>query len=306
MTTDFTGYSKDALRYPGLDTFDTPFWYGLYSKAYQDRLPEWVMEQPEKLLARSRIVVSYKDHRNQLAEVRWPSGGKTGKTAVVKAFGSRNWTDRIRVRTREARSVRHLKNARLLLSKGIRTPEPIFLALPKLKGRRHYLAVKPLKCHRVRELLDTLRPVESMSVTLNSNRISGEQLVTACGRFIREVHDQGVVHRDMSGGNILIPDDWDGNPNGLKSIFHLVDINRMRQVGADMPIKLRIQDLEKLLIPDRYLDLYYRAYAAGCDQIQKEWPRFLRYRTAYRKMRDTPSRLWRNVLMVSTYWTRSG
>ena len=295
---------------PDLNEFENEYWYGFCHVDYEKGLADWVKTNPEKLLDERNIVVSYKNHRNQLAEINWPNSQNQNKRVVLKAFGTRTKTDKVRMVARRCRSLKHIRNAKLLLDKGIRTPELLFLALPKMsrikaKLSTHYLAVEPVESVPLRDLLVQIQNGKS-TLKLASTHIRTEELIIACGRFIREVHDQGIVHRDISGGNILIPLDWNGNMNNLKSTFCLVDINRLRYVGSEMAINLRIQDLEKLKLPEEYLKMYFDAYAGKSDEIKKEWPRFKKYRAAYRKMRETKNRAWRNVLMLTTYWTRSG
>ena len=261
-----------------------------------------LLADPERLFESPPVIRWFKRRRNRLAEVQWPPGAGDG-SLVLKAYGASSLFNRLRLMRGLPRAVRHWNNAWLLTARGVSTPRPLLLALPgdgagEATGQG-VIAVEMLRGYR--ELEDFI-PRDGGEAPLDLERV-----VTACGRFVRAFHDCGLVHRDLSATNILVPDDWSGDADQLLSRFSLVDINRVRDVPAEgMSIKLRIQDLERVYIPDHLLDTYYRAYAGGDAGLLAEWPRFLKYRNGYRKIRSTANPLARGLLKLFTYWPRTG
>lgn len=77
-------------------------------------------------------------------------------------------------------------------------------------------------------------------------------ILEAIGRFIAELHRQGVLHRDLSGGNILFTDDG--------SRVELVDLNRIR-FCRHLSREQRWRNFERLNIDREALSAMVKAYA---------------------------------------------
>ncbi len=76
------------------------------------------------------------------------------------------------------------------------------------------------------------------------------------GKFTARLHQQGIVHRDYSGGNILF--------NGDGSIIHVIDLNRIRLCSPDR--KERLQNFERLNIDRAALETMVTAYAEAMNE----------------------------------------
>ncbi|MEM7193512.1 MAG: lipopolysaccharide kinase InaA family protein [Pseudomonadota bacterium] len=277
---------------------------GCFLTAYFSERTLEFLRNPEVWFVEKYVVVWYKNHRNKLAEVRVPDD--TDRTVVLKSYGARYWSDRLRIRGRTSKAKKHWENAKMLRAADISTPRPLLMLLAHDPHNPDLLAVEPAAAHRpLREFIAPLFQSDE-SVELTSGDISPVDLVQACGQYIRSFHDSGFVHRDMSGGNILVLDTWDGTAASSKKNFVIVDINRVRKIEGDIGINLRIQDLERLNLPERYLQEFYRAYAGERMELQNAWPTFLKYRTAYRRIRSTRNPVWRLLLKLTTYWVRTG
>ena len=219
-------------------------------------LPEYQVENlvselldTEQLFDDKNVVQWYKQLRNHLAEVYWP--GDDNRTVVLKSYGARRLTDRIRNCLRPAKAAKHWRNALLLQQAGINSPRPICLFSADAAKKPDLLAVMPAPPHKqLRQLMQPLLNGASSAMLADEKQVSmsAKDFVVVCGRYVRAIHDAGFVHRDLSGGNILVPNDWLGDTHDLAKTFILVDINRVRQVNATkMSINLRIQDLERII-----------------------------------------------------------
>jgi tRNA A-37 threonylcarbamoyl transferase component Bud32 len=117
-----------------------------------------------------------------------------GHELVVKEYLRPRPADGLRDRLGASRGVRAWRAARLLVERGIATPEPV--ALVELDGRRHLLtrfvpAAIPLD--------RLLRERFAKGVELAAKR----DLARTLGRWLRGVHAQGIYHGDCSAKNVL-------------------------------------------------------------------------------------------------------
>ncbi len=124
-----------------------------------------------------------------------------GHELVVKEYLRPRPADGLRDRLGASRGVRAWRAARLLVERGIATPEPV--ALVELDGRRHLLtrfvpAAIPLD--------RLLRERFAKGVELAAKR----DLARALGRWLRGVHAQGIYHGDCSAKNVLAVPGADG------------------------------------------------------------------------------------------------
>ncbi len=283
-------------------------WCGWIANSYwSDNLQEQ-LQCPEALFSEQNLISWYKQGRNRLAIVHWPTIPNTGLQVVLKAYGTGDWHTRLRMLFRPSRAMRHWQRAAELQGRGIRTPQPVWLAVPQ--GRQYkvvYLAVESAPPHlRLRELLRAIGP-ETAEIDFSGHKLAVSDLVTALGHYARDLHEAGVAHRDFSGGNILIPENWNGNSEGLLNEFILLDINRARLFApGTIDIYHRIQDLERISLVESQQQHFYAAYADGSAELLAQWPRYQRYRHSYLRMRNTQNPLWRFVLKTSTYWIRTG
>jgi glycosyltransferase involved in cell wall biosynthesis/tRNA A-37 threonylcarbamoyl transferase component Bud32 len=113
---------------------------------------------------------------------------------------------------RPSKARRAFVYARSLLAKGINTPEPIACIIINKTGliSDSYFISKHVDCER-------------NMYEFGSGGIEGrEHIIAALAVFTAKMHEQGILHRDYSPGNILF-----GIDNG-EAEFCVVDINRMR------------------------------------------------------------------------------
>ncbi len=291
--------------------FHSAPWYGWVMKSYCGAGIDEVLANPLVLFDQNNVIKWYKNKRNRLAEVSWPivnNNNSKSNSVVLKSYEAGSVFNSLRLMQGELRSIRHWQNVWLLNERGINTPQPVFIALPeKTANAQGVIATTTVTTHtRIREVFSgELLPDSSLSIP--GHQISAGAFADLCGKYARAFHDRGFLHRDFSGANILVPQSWDGTSENLLSQFVILDINRIRQVEPrQMDIRLRIQDLERLYMPDSLLKSYYFSYAAGDPDLENQWQKFLKYRNGYRRIRDTRNPLSRGLLKLFTYWPRTG
>jgi hypothetical protein len=147
---------------------------------------------------------------------------------------------RLVYRWRTAKAVRAFDHAVRLLALGIGTPRP--LAAVEIRRGRALLA--SFYCCA---FVPVFREARALRLEDERDRTA---LLELLGGFIGRLHESGVLHRDLTSGNILLVP-AEGQPGGVT--FQLVDINRMAfgRVGVHHGLanlaKLRLDDETALL-----------------------------------------------------------
>jgi len=286
-----------------------PRWSGWIANDYWSDDIAGQLQNPETLFSGQSLVSWYKQGRNRLAVVLWPQQSQgAGRQVVLKAYGTAGWHGWLRGRIRPGRAMQHWQRAADLQDRGVRTPQPVWLAIPQDRQQGSvYLAVEPAPPHlRLRELLQNIGPTTT-AIDFAGHQLAVTDLVEALGHYARDLHQAGIAHRDFSGGNILVPVSWNGRAEGLLGQFVLLDINRARLFDpGTVDIYHRIQDLERITLVESQQQAFYMAYAGDDVQLQAQWPRYRRYRRADLRMRRARNPLWRVLLESLTYWVRTG
>lgn len=138
------------------------------------------------------------------------------------------------VKTKARRSYEY---AGRLLSLGIATPEPVAYKEVRVCGllRESYYVSRKSSCpHTLQE------PTLPMSAT------------ESIGRFIAKMHEVGILHRDLSPGNILFDD------NGHVEV---IDLNRIAWRRRPLDFRTGCQNFERLNIGREALTAMGKAYA---------------------------------------------
>lgn len=145
---------------------------------------------------------------------------------------------------RKSKARRAYEYAMILQKKGFGTPEP--LAYMELKSRgllsdSYFVSKHIAEFRMMREFAD------------GSDIVGREDIVEAFGVFAARLHEAGVLHLDLSIGNILFRKDADGIH------FWLVDLNRMRfcTIGKDLGCK----NFERLRGSRAFFELLAKTYA---------------------------------------------
>jgi hypothetical protein len=147
---------------------------------------------------------------------------------------------RLLYRLRSSKAVRAFDHASRLLAVGVGTPHP----LAAVEVRRGAALLASFYCCSFVPSFQEARALKRPETPDRSN------LLEHLGEFVGRLHENGVLHRDLTSGNVLLVPD-PGQPGAVA--FQLVDLNRMRfrRVGVCAGLanlaQLRLQDRGALL-----------------------------------------------------------
>lgn len=227
-------------------------------------LKEWIEQLPKTFSQQGEVIY---DARNQIRLIVAPDGTETCVKRFHAPRGLNSW---IYMHWRTPKAVRAYENAVRLCEAGIDTPQPIAYILITEKGLLHESYLVSMRSPLSRNLYEFRHhPLEGH-----------EHIVRAFARFTAHMHEEGILHRDYSPGNILFDVDEKGQVH-----FEIVDINRM---VFDKPVGLETacRNFCRLWGKEDFFILLAKEYAKarGFDEEQcirltlKYWKRFWRFR----------------------------
>lgn len=243
-------------------------WAGLYDPNFPEVLE--LLETDEPLPERASRV--FKLTPNLVAEV--PLG--SGLRVVVKDFGWRNFLHFWASPLSKSKALRSLQVATHLFENGLLTPRPIGAFEQRNEGlvKRAYFVTESLgETNSLRECL-RLSPGQGKT---------RRRLLALLAEYVRQMHNCGLFHRDLTLGNFLIQGGQ----------LYLVDLTRGR-VKPRISALQRIEDIAKMeLVPlDRlfFFKLYWRK-----QKGRELWYRLLCFRAALYQVNRRLRRLRRRV-----------
>ena len=156
---------------------------------------------------------------------------------------------------RKSKGLRAWEYPALLKARGIETPEPVAYIEERCMGLLRYSYFVSQQCPYAHTLYDMAQAEPSLY----------EPMAKALADYAAHMHEEGVLHKDFTPGNIL----WQRAEDGSFH-FSLVDINRMRFGQVNTQEGLR--SLVRLWGPKRFIQLLARAYATrrGADADRAE------------------------------------
>ncbi len=178
--------------------------------------------------------------RNYLYVARFAGGEAGTLDVVVKQFRRDGARERLRAKSKAARSF----EAALALGEArVATPEPILFA-ESADPRGPCLYV----CRHLEGVVEARYLFRARNAGTLAEAFPGVDFaafLTALGRLLRRLHDAGIWHRDVSGGNILLPAARAAAP--APEDLYLVDLNRAR-LGHRPTTSERSRDLSRLAL----------------------------------------------------------
>lgn len=171
--------------------------------------------------------------RNRIGMVRISEGDKESEEIVVKEFRTRG-INKIKSVVLHSKAYKAWLGSNQLKDCGIKTPVPVAF-LEKKHGlfleQSFFLAGMERGIEEIRHLFPSL---------------SGDELrllLKELARFLLYSHQQGILHRDLSDGNILVRKDGQG-----EYTFYLIDTNRIRKKKR-IRVLSRVKNLIRLGVP---------------------------------------------------------
>ncbi len=199
-------------------------------------LTPFIKSLPETFANSGKVI---RNIRNEIRLIR------TGEyNLVVKSYQIPNIVNRIAyVSVRKSKAERAYLYAELLRSKGIGSPCPVAYILQKKNGLfyKSYFVSLLSDCHY------------NYYDLFEKSFERKHEILEAIGKTTAKMHENGFLHQDYTGGNILFDDRKEIIP------IELIDLNRMsfRKIG----IVTGCKNFSKLKATDEMLEIMGKAYA---------------------------------------------
>ena len=189
------------------------------------------------------------DKRNLVAAVSIPVAGPSaevvsGIEAVVKEFRA-SGLKKMRTLLVPGKAVKAWRGAAACLLRRVPTPLPLAYVERREHGfivESYFVASRIDGAQEIRDLFRTLQP-EDLS-----------RLLAALARFLEFAHSQGILHLDLSDGNVLVRSSSPGEYE-----FFLIDTNRIR-ICSVVSLLGRVRNLVRLGVPPAYQNDFLRLY----------------------------------------------
>lgn len=182
--------------------------------------------------------------RNLVAVVSLPRADGTMADIVIKEFRSIG-VNRLKNVFLPGKAFKSWQGACALVERDIETPPPVAY-LEKRKGLRleqsFFLAERIKGFQEIRFLFRQLPSLEL------------RQLLAALSQYLSFCHKQGILHHDLSDGNILVGKDERGEFR-----FYLVDTNRIK-VKHRIGLLEKVKSLIRLGIPPEFQRFFLEQY----------------------------------------------
>jgi lipopolysaccharide kinase (Kdo/WaaP) family protein len=203
-----------------------------------------------------------RDKRNKLWNIQAPWWGPGEQTVKLnRAKGIKKFTYKFL----PSKGKRHWNNATEMLRLGVTTPEPLgfFEQTSSNAADSYYICQFIEHAFSCRDVFTAFRNGQTQF-----EGIEKEDWLQRIGEFVAHMHWRGIIHRDLSSGNLMMTC-RDGEVE-----FYLIDIGR---AIIDRPLstraRMRFKDLNricyKLAWPDR--ELLIKAYDQHTRQPLPKW-----------------------------------
>lgn len=193
------------------------------------------MLRPDRIMAAPELEV-LRDSRNRLWNIAHPL--KEDLVLTVK-LNRPTGLKRLSYAFTASKGRRHWNNASTMLQRGINTPKPIAFY------ERHCLGGIKLSYYVCEFIPDTFSSRHVCSAIEAGEEpfkgLNQEEWLDLLATFICDMHDAGIVHRDLSVGNLMLKQ----QPNGDITPY-LIDIGRARIGDTPLPARTRVLDLMRI------------------------------------------------------------
>jgi tRNA A-37 threonylcarbamoyl transferase component Bud32 len=184
------------------------------------------------------------DRRNLVSAASVPVSPSGSVEAVVKMFRASGFK-RLKTLLVPGKAARAWRGAAACRARSVPTPLPMAYLERRARGlvvEGYYFSAYLADAVEIRSLLRELQPDDL------------GRLLTALAKFLVFFHNEGILHRDLSDGNILVR-----SPRPGAYDLCLIDTNRIR-VRRSISVLVRLRNLVRLGVPPAYQDLFLRLY----------------------------------------------
>jgi len=174
---------------------------------------------------------------------------------VIKEFHSQG-IDKLKTLAFPSKAYKAWRGSVILMKKDIPTPLPVAFIEKKRRpfiNQSFYLSVFVHEAEEIRFLFRQL-PDEELKV-----------LIQTLAHHLATCHKKGILHRDLSDGNILVRKNPDGD-----DMFFFIDTNRVR-LKKRMGLLKRIKNLIRLGIPPSYQRFFLEQYSGTTPVSPFAW-----------------------------------
>ena len=182
--------------------------------------------------------------RNRIGEVLLPSPEGVPTPCILKEFRPRGF-DKLKSALIRSKAYKAWRGSWSLVEAGVDTALPIAY-LEDWSG--------PFLDHALFFAQSVTEATELRNLFRSHQEESLESLIKMLAAFVRRCHGHGILHRDLSDGNVLVREE-----DSLDQRFVLLDTNRIRikkKVGRVRGVK----NLIRLGVPDENQRLFLTAY----------------------------------------------
>jgi serine/threonine protein kinase len=194
------------------------------------------------------------ESRNRVGRITLPLSDLRSKTFVIKEFGTLG-IDRLKSAFLPSKARKAWRGAGALYNRRFNTPCPIaFLEKKKnlFVDQSYYIC----------EAVDNVKEIRHLLPILAEEQL--KRLLIAVADDLRRSHAEGILHRDLSDGNILV-----GEDEGGYSLF-FIDTNRIR-LRRRLGMLRRIKSLIRLGIPRGFQRFFLEQYCRTDRLPTKIW-----------------------------------
>ena len=195
------------------------------------------------------------DRRNRVGVVALPQQDESKVDIVIKEFRSRG-VNRLKSLFLRGKAFKSWRGALALVERGIETPPPVAY-LVKRKGlfldQSFFLAERVGGIEEIRFLFPILPPSEL------------RRLLIPLSQHLSTCHKKGILHRDLSDGNILVKKDKQGEFR-----FYLIDTNRIR-IKKRIGLLSGVKGLIRLGVPLDFQRFFLQHYLGATHVKRFYW-----------------------------------
>jgi len=205
------------------------------------------------------------ESRNRVGKVELAVSETRTRTVVIKEFRTQG-VDKLKSAVQPSKASKAWRGASALYMKGFNTPCPVAF-LEKRTGRfvdqSFFLS----------EMIEDVEEIRFLFPRLEPDKL--KELLSALGDYLSRIQSEGLLHRDLSDGNILV------KQNGVGYEFYLIDTNRIREKKRVGTLR-QVKSLVRLGIPKDF-QKYFLEQHFKTDKL----PAFIWFWYRFNKVRFT-------------------